>query len=137
MVSPEDARQYLEEALRREGATLVAASLEVGRNRAYIQQYIRGGKPQYLSEETRAAIVRRWPSIDPERLRPPPRKSSAPSSNQQNQAQVHPPGYGKFVDDPRTLDLLEAWERIKKPELRDLVLRTALTMAEASDTLAA
>lgn len=132
---PEDARRYLDEALKAEGVTLLAASREVGMNDAYFHQYIKMRKPLYLKEEVRAALVRKWPSIDPERLRPPPKKPKSHNlagRKRKDQGQVHPQGYGKFIDDPSTLDLLAAWQDITKPHLRALLLETARALAAAS-----
>lgn len=57
----ESVAELLEKRLRERGITLKAASLHVGRNHAYLQQFIERGVPKKLPEDVRhglAALLR-------------------------------------------------------------------------------
>ena len=70
------ARRYLEASLPFGQWTAVSHAL--GRNHAYIEQYIRRGKPKYLGEADRERLVELY-GLDGERLKPPKRSArSAP-----------------------------------------------------------
>ena len=73
MADPTAARKYLEASLPFGQWTAVSHAL--GRNHAYIEQYIRRGKPKYLGETDRERLVELY-GIDGERLKPPKRSAS-------------------------------------------------------------
>ena len=62
------ARDSLREQLRRKGVSLAAASLAIGRNRAYLQQYLGRGMPRVLSHRDSEALGRLL-DCDPATLR--------------------------------------------------------------------
>jgi hypothetical protein len=105
---PEGARLYLRDMLAAAGVGMNAASKAIGKNDAYIQQYISRGKPRWLSEPDREALVRSVPLLDAERLRPPPTRPLAP--HRRDKAQIYPEGLGKFVNDPGRLELLRLYD---------------------------
>jgi hypothetical protein len=130
MADPDVARAYLKEALRQHEINLNDASDRVGRNHAYFQQYTRliSPKPRWLKEEIRKALVEAYPFLEEDRLTPPPlnlravRKTKVSSAgDSHDQPQINPPRYGKFVDDPRQLELLVVWDQIL-PGDRDLAI---------------
>ena len=69
------ARQYLEASLP--FGQWAVVSRAIGRNHAYIEQYIRRGKPKYLGETDRERLVELY-GIDGARLRPPKRPALTP-----------------------------------------------------------
>ena len=134
MASQDEARRYLEEALAAAGTDMATASRAVARNHAYLQQYIRKGKPRWLPEQIRDGLAQLY-QLDAERLRPPPAKLQPAGTNKRavrngnDKAQVHAPGYGQFVDDPRTLELLGIWGAMSA-ERRELALRILRNLAD-------
>ena len=62
------ARKYLEAALPLGQWSEV--SKKIGHNHAFVQQYIRRGKPKFLAEADRNILVDLY-DLDPERLKPP------------------------------------------------------------------
>lgn len=110
-----------------------AASNAIGRNPTYLQQYIKYGKPDWLEEQDRDRLVQIY-GLDPERLRQPPKPLPLPEatgSDRSYQSQFDTQRLGKFVDDPRALQLLRAWENIRNEENRLLVLRMAIALADS------
>ena len=103
---PTDARTYLSNFLAAHGVNLKAASLAIGRNHAYLQQFIRVGKPQWLNEPDREALVRLY-GVDAGKLKPQALQANRPFPGSR---------------DPRTLDLLEIWSNIPR-DRRDLALK--------------
>ena len=138
MSESEEARKYLKEALRAAGVDLKPASEALGLNHAYLQQYIEYGKPMWLKETVREALVATY-GLDAEKLKPPPvALRTAPkraSRDSHDELEVHPPRYGQFVDDPGTLQLLEIWGRITSPTQRRLALRVLTAMASDQPTV--
>ncbi len=67
-MQPDTPRENLKEALWKNGASLAEASLAIGRNKAYLQQYLARGMPRVLSfrdSETLGELL----GCDPARLR--------------------------------------------------------------------
>lgn len=58
LIDPHLGRYELESTLRAAGLTLAAASRRIGRNHAYLQQYVRRGSPRQLSERDRQMLMR-------------------------------------------------------------------------------
>lgn len=96
MDAQDSQRAYLRTALEAAGVTLKDASLAIGRNQAYIQQYISKGVPQYLREPERDALVRLY-RVDGEHLKPPPRLPKPQKS-------------GKAANVERSVDLLQEFQ---------------------------
>jgi hypothetical protein len=128
MIDADEARKYLATALAELGIEMKSASEAVGMNHAYVQQYIRNGKPQWLPEPVRDGLVRAF-GLDADKLRPPPKTLRPPRTTKivgldsQDHPQVNTPRYGQFIDDPSTLDLLNIWSRITDPAQRELAKR--------------
>jgi hypothetical protein len=125
---PEAARAYLKHALR--GVSLKSASEAIGKNHAYLQQYITTGKPRWLPETVREALVRNH-GLDGEQLKPPPTllRSKSPVANRGHERQIDAPSMGKFVDDPGKLELLDSYDAIHprwRELARDLLRRMAV-----------
>lgn len=70
----DSARKALEELIVRDRVSYSGISRLIGRNAAYIQQYIRRGSPKYLDEKDRD-ILARFFGVDPKVLGAPPRSS--------------------------------------------------------------
>jgi hypothetical protein len=119
---PEAARAYLKTALAELGVNMKPASELAGKNHAYIQQYITLGKPLWLPEAVRDALVLAY-GLDAERLRPPTAllRSSRSVTGRRHERQIDAKGFGKFVDDPRKLELLDLYDAIA-PQTRQLAL---------------
>lgn len=139
MADPETARAYLRRALDKNQISMRDASEALGLNHAYFQQYIVTGKPIWLKEEIRKGLIQAYPFIEEDRLVPPPRRlqridrSERRSSDLDQESYVHPEGYGKFIDDPRKLELLRIWDMIL-PDDREIgmdVLRSLARKASA------
>lgn len=114
------ARQYLESALREIGVPLRTASLAIGKNQAYLQQYIKRKNPRWLPEQQREALVKLY-GVDPERLKPPPVPTLTNDTFSeaypvphgggygQNQGNVNPPDPTQLIDEPRLIELIRIW----------------------------
>jgi repressor LexA len=141
MTDPVSARTYLAKALDDAGIHMKVASEGLGLNHAYLQQYITRGKPRWLPEAVREGLKQLLP-LDEEKLKPPPTKARLPRRashsrpNRGDKSQIDTPRYGKFVDDPGQLDLLEVWDAIR-PDMRDLAMRILRNMADASGSVVA
>lgn len=96
MDAQDSQRAYLRTALEAAGVTLKDASLAIGRNQAYIQQYISKGVPEHLREPERDGLVRLY-RVDGERLKPPPRLPKLQKS-------------GKTANVERSVDLLQEFQ---------------------------
>lgn len=71
-----DARAELERLIRERGEDYAGLSRLLGRNAAYVQQYIKRGIPRRLAEEDRRLLARYF-QVPEERLGGPPRASEA------------------------------------------------------------
>lgn len=137
MTEPEVARKYLEAALAEAGVEMKVASEALGRNHAYLQQYIRTGKPRWLSQEMRDALAAAY-GIDGDLLKPPP-INLRPTAKQlrthgSDQGKINAPRRRKLVDDPGTLQMLDIWDQITDPGMRDLAISILRNMATAAAT---
>lgn len=70
----EDARRALDELIQKRGVNYSSISRLLGRNAAYIQQYIRRGSPRQLDEQDRAVLARFF-GVDEKVLGAPERRS--------------------------------------------------------------
>lgn len=99
-------RHALRQKLDAKGVDLKTASLALGRNHAYLQQFIERGKPRYLHEEDRRALADLY-QIDVDDLRPPPKKSVQP------QVSLHrAPRPGDPIHDVREAALVGIWRNL-------------------------
>lgn len=131
MTDQEAARAYLEKALAEASIRPIEASRRLGMNPTYFQQYIRYGKPQWLSEGIRRGLLQLIP-LDEEKLKPPPKKlrpAKKSLGNGDNKSEVDAPGYSKLMNEPGALEVLRIWSVIG-PETRELALKILRTMAE-------
>lgn len=132
-----EGREYLRSVLKEHGIPLSDASRAVGKNHAYLQQFIVLGKPRVMPEDVREALVRLYPFLDAERLKPPLIEPKPLADNHSarrdsgDQPDVNPPSYGQFVDDPGTLEVLHLWGAIhpSQRELAKSILRTFAAVA--------
>lgn len=132
MADPEEARQYLGQFLANAGLELAPLSKRLGKNHAYLQQYIKpGGTPLHLKEDVREALVRLVPGLDGERLKPPPVDLKPPGRHRGNKAKIDAPRRRKIVDDPSTLELLDAWGDIRDPKDREMAIRILRSMGNS------
>lgn len=76
----DDPRQILEAAIQQRGEDYSSLSRLIGRNAAYIQQFIKRGVPRRLAEEDRRRLSR-YLSIPEEKLGGPPASSPALASS--------------------------------------------------------
>lgn len=70
----EDARKALDDLIQQRGCNYSSISRLLGRNAAYIQQYIRRGSPRELDEQDRAVLARFF-GVDEKVLGAPERRS--------------------------------------------------------------
>lgn len=70
----DDARRALDELIQKRGCNYSEISRLLGRNAAYIQQYIRRGSPRQLDEQDRAVLARFF-GVDETILGAPPRRA--------------------------------------------------------------
>lgn len=125
-MTPEKARQDLKVALAKKGADLAAASRAIGRSHAYLQQFVKRGKPLYLHERDREKLVTLY-GIDPEPLKPPAlavdRESPARDTSR-------PPRPGDPIKDAREATLIHTWRQISKED-QDIVSRLLIGLSRA------
>ena len=135
------ARAYLEGALPL--GIWAEASKKIGHNHAFIQQFIRRGKPRFLTEPDRDLLVRTY-DLDAEMLRP-PRKSVRPIRRRpprpaprplggQDQRDVVADLSRPVAEDAERAELLRIWARITrhaKEHQRQLGLRMLASLADS------
>lgn len=105
----EDARKYLEDMLPL--GQWRAASYAIGRDHAYLQQYIRNGKPRWLSEPDRNALVELY-GLDADRLRPPLRIAQFPEHtgrHRRDQPRLDAKAIHEIESDPCLLQVVLSW----------------------------
>lgn len=139
MASSKAARDYLRDALP--PGEMGPASRAFGLNHAYLQQYITRGKPAWLKEQLRDFLVQAY-GLDPEKLKPDPKPLKPIPSKRSgrdggDKSKINPPRDGKFVDDPRTIELLDVWGRITREDRRELALRILRSMADEAGSIVA
>lgn len=125
MATPEAARSYLDRALKDAGEEMASLSRRLGRAHSYLQQYIKYGKPIYLRDDIREALIRMVPSLDGERLKPDPielkpdvARSAKTRANGDHEPKINAPRLGQFIDDPDTLEVVDIYRRITDPAQR-------------------
>ena len=114
-----------------------AASNAIGRDHAYIQQYIRRGVPKWLAEADRNALVQAYPDLDPERLKPPPRlavqaKRQHVPGQSHDQADIDIQGLREIIDDPGTLKLIWACLRIVSDQEKETAFDVLTALGKVS-----
>lgn len=78
-MDPDPIRLLLASLLEERGLNHAEASRSIGRNHAYIHQFMHQGKPERLSERAREALGRLL-GVDPDRLRHPNDERRAPNN---------------------------------------------------------
>ena len=112
----DDPRAVLDALVRDRGEDYAALSRMIGRNAAYIQQFIKRGTPRRLGERERALLARYF-RIDEARLGAPPR-SDRPAVTADGMRNVPrfdvgaSAGPGGLVDDDRAEDQFSFGERM-------------------------
>ena len=114
-MTPETARIELRRALESRNVELSTASRALGRNHAYLQQFITRGKPSYLREQDRRGLADLY-HIYIDGLVPPARKSI-----ERQVSLTVAPRPGDPIDDLREAALVGAWRKLAKEE-QDLLL---------------
>lgn len=114
-MTSEAARIALEKAIADRGGDLSTASRALKRNHAYLQQFVRLGKPRYLKEEDRDLLVTLY-GIDPKPLTPPAK--SLPSDVIESTASQasRPPRPGDPIKDAREATIVDTWRKISKED---------------------
>lgn len=134
MANPDEARSYVEQALPR--GRWIEVSERLGRNHAYIQQYLRYGKPLYLAPEDRALLVEMY-GLDPARMAPPPKSARPLRVRVPREKAKHQRGDNGDVDvtgldilagEPGAREIVLAYLRIKGKKERDLALRLVTSL---------
>jgi hypothetical protein len=132
-MTPVAARKYLEDALP--FGVWAEASRVLGRNHAYIQQYITRGTPRWLGEQDRHILARAY-GLDEDRLRPPPRLPRVGAKkagvHRRDDADVSPQRFDEIIDDPRALELIHACLRIVGDDEKKTALDVLTALGEAS-----
>lgn len=114
-MTPEIVRVELERAIIASGSDLAKASRAMGKNHAYLQQFVRSGKPKYLKEEDRALLVAMF-GIDPTPLEPPKKLPAANvSKGAAGEAGGHPRP-GDPIQDAREATIVDTWRKIPKED---------------------
>jgi hypothetical protein len=117
MDEPTIRRDYLRKALADHDVEMKQASLAIGRNPTYIQQYIgtarRPPAPTYLHEQDRKALVRVYPFLEEDKLKPPEKALPTPSNFHRWQAE-----FERYpIEDGERQQLLRTYSRLD-PEQR-------------------
>lgn len=118
-MTPLEARQNLKRDIELAGSNLAAVSRALGRNHAYIQQFVKGGKPDYLSERDREIIRERF-GINVDALKPPP-----PTADEMRVVAGKPrarPRVGDPIEEPREADVVYTWRQLSEQD-KDIVIR--------------
>jgi hypothetical protein len=114
-MTPDAIRIALERAILSSGSDLAKASKELGRNHAYLQQFVRSGKPKYLKEEDRQLLVKLY-GIDPRPLMPPPKKLANDVPKSATDSTCRPPRPGDPIKDAREAVIVDTWRKIPKED---------------------
>jgi hypothetical protein len=130
MADPDSAGEYLLASLPI--GLWTEASRALSRNPTYVQQYIRRGKPLYLSDNDRRILVRLY-NLDPARLRPPVkrgRRLGRPPENVGRQHLVDADLAQILLDTPQAAVLLRAFAGMSPTDQRAF-LRLARSIPRA------
>lgn len=114
-MTPIKARQDLEQAIRERGADLAAASKALGYNHAYLQQFVRLGKPKYLHEQDRERLGEIY-KIDTEALKPPPKKSPNSKGLVSADAPSQSPRIGDPLNDAQEVAIIRTWRKLSQKD---------------------
>lgn len=117
MVKKQDPRAALDELIAKAGSDYLAVSKMIGRNAAYIQQYIKRGVPRRLPENDRR-IIARFLGVDEQVLGgpPPPEGPGSAFAPVRRFDVAASAGHGALVDGELALDAIG----FGKQWLRDL-----------------
>lgn len=117
-------RAYLRDALRDAGVNLNYASDAIGRNEAYLWQYISYGVPKFLSERDREALVRLY-NLDNDKLKPP---AVDLSPGRPRKFGINAVKGAYVTDTPKDIEFFRLFVQLP-PDVRDAMLRLAQEMA--------
>jgi hypothetical protein len=135
MANPDDARKYLASVIP--DGEMKRASEALGHSHAYLQQYIKYGKPRWLSEPDRVALLQLYPQINEDMLRAPAKLPKKAGPDRSDKPRINFPEGDQVTDDPRTFKLLEIWGRISSSPNRDLGLRMLEQLTDTAASVAA
>lgn len=133
------ARSYLMEFLKTQGLAWNHVSLRLGKSHAYIQQYIRTGKPEWLAQNLIDVLVEEY-GADGSRLKEPPptprhlHKDAGGEGDQH--PQINSPKRRQVVEDADTLQLLDVWADIPIAQ-RAMAIRVLRQFTTERDTIVA
>lgn len=140
MWTSDQARFYVRDTLAEHGYELAELSRLIGHKDAYLNQYIKQRTPVWLKQEEREALCKLVPQLDESLLKKPPVAVSAPkksSRQRRNQAQINAERPDQPKDDPRILQLIDAYRAISSEENRALLLTLAQKLASESGAVIA
>ena len=109
-MTPEEIRVELRRQLEAKEVDLAEASKALGRNHAYLHQFITRGKPRYLHEQDRRALADIY-HINIDGLLPP-----TVGSVQRKIASAITPRPGDPINDLREAAVVGAWRRLPQNE---------------------
>jgi hypothetical protein len=107
-MTSERIRQELRREILDKVGDLATASRAIGRNHAYLQQFIVSGKPRYLHERDREMLARRY-GINVEGLKPPVVSSAHPGAGSR-------PRVGDPIQDSREADIIYTWRQLSEED---------------------
>lgn len=135
-----DTREYVAQAIEKAGANLKSVSVAMGRNHAYLQQYVKGLSPSTLAEQDREFLVQQF-QLDAERLKPPARprvpakmltaRGQAFTTIQAELGKIDAKQPGEFVHENNELRLLALW-RAMPESVREAMMTVAIALTRAS-----
>lgn len=109
-MTPEAARQELKRQLEAKGVDMATASKAIGRNHAYLQQFIATGKPRWLHEHDRRALAEMY-KVNTDSLVPPAKRSV------QRQVPLNlSPSPGDPIHDFREASVVGVWRRLPQED---------------------
>jgi hypothetical protein len=117
MTTP-DARHAMRDALATAGVDLATASRALGYNHAYLQQFVRTGKPEWLHEPDRLRLAELY-NIDVEALKRPARASL--DKGRPAITPGGPPRIGDPIEDAYEAAIIGVWRSLPK-EAKNLVI---------------
>jgi hypothetical protein len=107
-----EARRYLKEALERGRHYMKHVSRVLGRNDAYIQQYIKNGVPEWLDERDRELLKERY-GIDPAPLKPPAKQPKPLLVAVRGASDVDPQLGAEIKDELLEQQFLDLWSGLR------------------------
>lgn len=144
MMEADDPRALIERLMRAQGDDFASLSRLLGRNAAYVQQYVRRGSPRLLAERDRRRLAEHF-GIDEALLGAPPRAPGAAMASVRHYDVLASAGPGALAEEGRVLaeiGLPAKWlRRLASGKLSDLSIITVRgdsmvpTLADGDDIL--